>query len=239
MSVACCHAVWGRSQAPAVLLVSAGECGHLGPHCPPGNWCLAITGSHTLAPATCLACSFVLTTDQLSRFCWLLPLGSSLVCRGRPVAPVATCCDRVAPSQHVLVRTPGPNAILCQFHTCFRELPVQQAKSRTTSARCARPPTMCGTLCAVFSTPSLHQCKMWSLALLPPVARPVAPSAKCACLFPDTPRRVALGARCGCSEWAVSPVLYSTLPSHFAFLRLTVICDRRQIMSTKALESKR
>ena len=27
--------------------------------------------SQALAPATCLACSFVLTTDQLSRFCWL------------------------------------------------------------------------------------------------------------------------------------------------------------------------
>ena len=63
--------------------------------------------------------------------------------------------------------------------------------------------------------------------------------AKCALLFPDTPRRVALGARRGCSEWAVSPFLYSTLPSHFAVFLLTVICDRRQIMSTKALESKK
>ena len=71
------------------------------------------------------------------------------------------------------------------------------------------------------------------------MARPVAPSAKCALLFPDTPRRVALGARCGCSKWAVSPFLYSTLPSHFAFFLLTVICDRRQIMSTKVLESKK
>ena len=91
-----------------------------------------------LAPATCLACS-VVPTDQLGCFRWLLPLGSSPVCRGpagpRPVAPVGhllrvpalpgtapvlRASDRDALSQHVLLRTPGPYAISCQFHTCWR-----------------------------------------------------------------------------------------------------------------------
>ena len=115
------------------------KCGYLGLTVPrtTGAWpSLAITG-----PGAChVPClSFVLTTDQLSYFCWLLPLGSSLVCRApagpRPVAPVGhllrvpalpgiapvlRASDRDAPSQHVLVRTPGPNAISCQFHTCWR-----------------------------------------------------------------------------------------------------------------------
>ena len=62
----------------------------------------------------------------------------------------------------------------------FRELPVQQAKSRTTSARCARPPTMCGTLCAVFSTlrctsarcGPLRCCLRWHAQLLPVQSAP-------------------------------------------------------------------
>ena len=39
--------IGSRSQAPALLLVSAGKRGYLGLHCPPGNWCLAITGHQT------------------------------------------------------------------------------------------------------------------------------------------------------------------------------------------------
>ena len=98
----------------------------------PGAW-----PPQALAPATCLACSVVPTTDQLGCFSWLLPPGSSpsaggLLAPGRcPCRPLAApalsgtasvlcACDRDALSQHVLVRTPGPNAILCQFHTCWR-----------------------------------------------------------------------------------------------------------------------
>ena len=66
-----------------------------------------------------------------------------------------------------------------------------------------------------------------------------SPSAECALPSTDTPCPVALGARCRCPECAVSPFLYSTRPSHFAFVLLTVICDRRQIMSTKAQETKK
>ena len=41
-----------------------------------------------------------------------------------------------------------------------------------------------------------------------------------------------------CSRWPVSPSLYSLRRFHSAFVFLTGSCDRRQIMSTKARETK-
>ena len=49
----------------------------------------------------------------------------------------------------------------------------------------------------------------------------------------------ALSSPSRCPECAVSPFLYSSRRSHFAFVFLTGSCDRRQIMSTKALETKK
>ena len=51
------------------------------------------------------------------------------------------------------------------------------------------------------------------------------------------PYPVAPCALYGCSECAVSPFLYSSCRFHFAFIFLTGNCDRRQIMSTRALET--
>ena len=42
-----------------------------------------------------------------------------------------------------------------------------------------------------------------------------------------------------CPECAVSPFLYSSRRSHFAFVFLTGSCDRRQLMPTKAPETKK
>ena len=85
-----------------------------------GAWpSLAITG-----PSAChVPCLLVCSHDRPAELLLLAAAPGSSLVWGPALGQLplwAICCDRNAPSQHVLVRTPSPNAILCQFHTCWR-----------------------------------------------------------------------------------------------------------------------
>ena len=108
---------------------------------------------------------------RLLRCCWCLLVNVDTLAYTVP--------GQLVPGHHWPSQVLAPATRLACSFVLTTDL-VQQAKFWTTSARCARPPTMCGALCAVFSTPlctsarcgPLRSCLRWHAQLLPVQSAP-------------------------------------------------------------------